>query len=176
MEHCIKQNNAIDIYEEYFTGDTDDLAAETPSAKTLNVYRYGNGMRRSTVGRPLKLNPRDPNPVKRSASYISWYPDDGHKIAVAYSILQFQQMPANMSFDSYIFDVENPNSPDQTIIPSSPLVCLKYNPKDPHVLVGGSYNGLVGTNCMGPPITSPLCAHAFCLQRLLGHTKRPIPG
>lgn len=49
-----------------------------------------------------------------------------------------------MSAESYIWDVENPNMPDQNLIPSSPLCSLKFNPKDPHILVGGSYNGLVG--------------------------------
>jgi dynein intermediate chain 2 len=40
MEHCIKQNNAIDIYEEYFTEDVpEETDVEPPSAKTLNVYR-----------------------------------------------------------------------------------------------------------------------------------------
>jgi hypothetical protein len=39
VEHCIKQNNAVDIYEEYFIDDTDDTAMEAPHAKTLNVYR-----------------------------------------------------------------------------------------------------------------------------------------
>ncbi|KAJ3144254.1 Dynein intermediate chain 2, axonemal [Irineochytrium annulatum] len=124
MEHCIKQNNAIDIYEEYFLDAPDAVAVEPPSAKSLNVYR-------------------DPNPIKRAASYVSWYPDEGHKIAVAYSVLDFQEMPANMSVDSYIWDVENPNTPDQTLTPPSPLVCVKYNPKDPHILVGGCYNGLL---------------------------------
>jgi len=40
MEHCIKQNNAIDIYEEYFVNEADETVMEPPSAKTLNVYRY----------------------------------------------------------------------------------------------------------------------------------------
>ncbi|KAL2916816.1 hypothetical protein HK105_203595 [Polyrhizophydium stewartii] len=124
MEHCIKQNNAIDIYEEYFVEAVDSISAEPPAAKSINVYR-------------------DPNSIKRAASYLSWYPDDGHKIAVAYSVLDFQAMPANMSLDSYIWDVENPNSPEQTLSPNSPIVCIKYNPKDPHILVGGSYNGLL---------------------------------
>lgn len=57
--------------------------------------------------------------------------------------MQFQSMPANMSYDSYIWDIENPSTPEHTIIPASPLVCLKYNPKDPHILVGGCYNGVV---------------------------------
>lgn len=124
MEHCIKQNNAIDIYEEYFADTVESEAIETPSAKSLNVYR-------------------DPNPNPRAATYLSWYPDDGHKIAVAYSNLEFQKTTFGMSNDSYIWDVENPNVPDQTLTPPNPLVCIKYNPKDPHVLVGGTYNGLV---------------------------------
>ena len=48
-----------------------------------------------------------------------------------------------MTNESYIWDVEYPNAPDSKIIPPSPLVCLKYNPKDQHGLIGGMYNGLV---------------------------------
>ena len=40
MEHCIRQNNAIDIYEEYFKDVEDSAADEAPSAKTINVFRF----------------------------------------------------------------------------------------------------------------------------------------
>lgn len=30
-----------------------------------------------------------------------------------------------------------------TLKPISPLVCIEFNPKDTHVLVGGCYNGQV---------------------------------
>ena len=40
MEHCIRQNNAIDIYEEYFEDVHVDEVNEAPSAKTINVFRY----------------------------------------------------------------------------------------------------------------------------------------
>lgn len=41
MEHCIKQNNAIDIYQEYFDDeDPVEVTEEAPSAKTINVFRY----------------------------------------------------------------------------------------------------------------------------------------
>ena len=36
---------------------------------------------------------------------------------------------------------ENPNKPEHVLKPSSPMLCLEYNPKDPHLLVGGCYNG-----------------------------------
>ncbi|KAJ2998119.1 Dynein intermediate chain 2, axonemal [Globomyces sp. JEL0801] len=138
MEHTIKQNNAIDIYQEYFQEAPETHVSDAPSAKSLNVYR-------------------DPNSIKRAATYLSWYPEEGHKIAVAYSVLQFQGMPSNMSLDSYIWDVENPNAPDQTLTPTSPIVCIKYNPKDPHILVGGSYNAYWDTRKGSFPVdTSPL--------------------
>lgn len=56
VEHLIKQNNALDIYEEYFSGTVADHSSEQPYARTLTVFR-------------------DPSPLKRSASYISWHPD-----------------------------------------------------------------------------------------------------
>ncbi|XP_042658458.1 dynein axonemal intermediate chain 2 isoform X3 [Tyto alba] len=123
MEHCVKQNNAIDIYEEYFgEEETAEVEDEPPSAKTINVIR-------------------DPNVTKRTATHLSWHPDTCKKLAVAYSSLEFQQNMKDMSFDSYIWDLENPSKPELVLKPSSPLVSLEYNPKDSHVLVGGCYNG-----------------------------------
>lgn len=40
--------------------------------------------------------------------------------------------------------IENPNRPEMILKPPSGLVCLEYNPKDPHTLVGGCYNGQIG--------------------------------
>ena len=45
MEHCIRQNNAIDIYEEYFDDVAIDEADEPPSAKTINVFRWAGDVR-----------------------------------------------------------------------------------------------------------------------------------
>lgn len=39
MEHCIKQNNALDIYEEYFEDIDVEEIDEAASAKTINVFR-----------------------------------------------------------------------------------------------------------------------------------------
>ncbi|XP_074647572.1 dynein intermediate chain 3, ciliary-like isoform X2 [Tubulanus polymorphus] len=122
MEHCIRQNNAIDIYEEYFDDIESDLSEEQPSAKTINVFR-------------------DPNEIKRTATHISWFPDGPRKLAIAYATMEFQGASADTSMDSYIWDVENPNKPEMTLKPVSPLVCVEYNPKDSHVLLGGCYNG-----------------------------------
>ncbi|XP_072226733.1 dynein axonemal intermediate chain 2 [Leuresthes tenuis] len=125
MEHCICQNNAIDIYEQYFEDEEDaEESQEPPSAKTINIFR-------------------DPNEVKRTVTGLSWHPDGGRKLAAAYSCLEFQKTSRDMCLDSYIWDVENPNRPEMTLKPVSLLVCLDYNPKDSHTLVGGSYNGQI---------------------------------
>ncbi|XP_055448089.1 dynein axonemal intermediate chain 2 isoform X2 [Psammomys obesus] len=125
MEHCIKQNNAIDIYQEYFDDEEAvEVTEEAPSAKTINVFR-------------------DPQEIKRTATHLSWHPDGNRKLAVAYSCLNFQRAPMGMSHDSYVWDLENPNRPEIALKPSSPLITLEYNPKDSHVLLGGCYNGQI---------------------------------
>ncbi len=129
IARCLKQNNTIDIYEDYFAGNNTDHSSEPPSAKGLAVFR-------------------DPNDVKRTATSINWHPDvtAPAKIAVSYSILNFQDprfTSSRMPHQSYVWDILNPNTPDSELLPPSPLCCLRFNPKSTDTLVGGSYNGLI---------------------------------
>lgn len=42
MEHCSKQNNATDIYQDFFDDEDEEEVEESeeePSAKTINVFR-----------------------------------------------------------------------------------------------------------------------------------------
>ncbi|GMH43207.1 hypothetical protein BSKO_11129 [Bryopsis sp. KO-2023] len=122
MENLVKQNNAIDIYEEFFQDLSEDHSAEVPFAKTLTVFK-------------------DPSNIKRGATYLNWHPDGSRKVAVAYSIMDFQQQPAGMSLSSFIWDVNNPNTPDFEMLPPSQLCCTKFNLKDPNLVGAGQYNG-----------------------------------
>ena len=109
-------------------------------------------------------NCRDPSGVRRAANHISWYADGARKLAVSYCNLEFQGSNSDSFIDSYIWDVgkvkmtkrhffrdqirlsfavENPTKPELSLKPISPLVCVEFNPKDTHQLVGGSYNGQV---------------------------------
>jgi len=124
LEHALLQNNSIDIYEEYFDSQFVDHSEEPPAARTLAVFR-------------------DPCTPRRTATCISWFPDQARKVAVSYAILQFQKQPEGMSTSSYIWDVNNPNFPELEITPASALCSLEFNPKDPHILIGGCYNGLL---------------------------------
>ena len=86
-EQCIKQNNAIDIYEDYFENPDEATQCEKPEAKTVHVFRDPA----STYRRPI--------------SAISWCPDGGSKIAIAYCNLEFQATHPDTSKESYVFNV-----------------------------------------------------------------------
>ena len=128
VEKAAMQNNTVNIYEEYFDGTWIDHSSEPPSAKGLAVFR-------------------DPCEVRRTASSIDWHPDS-NRLAVTYSVLSFQDSrffdeKTSLPMQSYIWDIQNPNSPLRELLPSSSLCCLRYNPKQPEHLVGGCYNGLI---------------------------------
>jgi len=128
VEAAVRQNNCVDIYQPYFEGATLDLASEPPSARGTAVFR-------------------DPAPVKRSVTAVSWHPE-GTRIAVAYAVLRFQDermTAARLPPASYIWDTSNPNAPIIELSPPSPLVSVRFNAKTPDILCGGSYNGLVHT-------------------------------
>ncbi len=67
---CMRQNNTINVYEDYFSGEEAVHRSEPPFAKGTAVYR-------------------DPSAIKRTVSSIDWHPDGG-RFAVSYSVLNFQ--------------------------------------------------------------------------------------
>lgn len=86
MEHCILQNNAINIYESYFDEEENMTPVyEKYHYKTLNVFR-------------------DPLKNRRSVQHISWSPDGGTHLAASYCNLAFQQS-LNVDTSSYVWDV-----------------------------------------------------------------------
>lgn len=123
----VKQNNTINIYEKYFEDAYEDHSSEPPSAKGMAVLR-------------------DPSDIQRTATCIDWYQDGATRIAVSYAIGKFQDsrlMQKTLPVKSYIWDVQKPNTPESSVHPSSPLLSLRFNPKNPETLIGGCYNGLV---------------------------------
>eukprot|EP01086_Lenisia_limosa_P012147 TRINITY_DN3975_c0_g1_i1.p1 TRINITY_DN3975_c0_g1~~TRINITY_DN3975_c0_g1_i1.p1 ORF type:complete len:515 (-),score=76.23 TRINITY_DN3975_c0_g1_i1:1-1488(-) len=124
MEEKVMQNNAINIYEEYFSDAVADHSSEPASARIATSFR-------------------DPLSTLRSPTSYSFHPEGDNKVAVAYSIMEFQRGGPDLPLSSFIWDLSNPTEPAQEILPSSPLCCLEYSKNDPHALAGGSYNGLI---------------------------------
>lgn len=100
VQRCMKQNNTVNIYEEYFEGIENDHCSEPPFAKGLAVFR-------------------DPSQVTRSATSVNWHPEGSNngKVAVSYSVLNFQDerlsnpnMPASVSFDAMQLRISFPQS------------------------------------------------------------------
>jgi dynein intermediate chain 2, axonemal len=94
---------------------------QTPSASTVTMLH-------------------DPAPAPRAVSMADWSAD-GAKVAAAYAIMDFQQQPANMSLHSYVWDLQNPNTPEYTMQPLSQIVSARFNLKDPNIVGAGLYNG-----------------------------------
>lgn len=84
---------------------------------------------------------RDPSGVRRGAQAISWQPDGSGRVAVAYSVLEFQRQPAGMPATSHVWDVTSPGVPEAPLAAPSPLVTLAFNLKDHNLVGGGQYNG-----------------------------------
>ena len=63
-EEVIKENNAIDIYEQYWEGETEGYATEAASPHTLTQLL-------------------DPSPSRRGAQYICWHPDGSRRVCLS---------------------------------------------------------------------------------------------
>lgn len=86
MEHRILQNNAVNIYESYFSDVEAMPLVERSTSRTTNVYR-------------------DPSTVKRPITHLSWSPDGGTRLAVTHCNLEFQRAPPDLSTHSYIWEI-----------------------------------------------------------------------
>ncbi len=117
----MSQNNAIDIYEQYFAGLAPDHGGAAPSARTLTVLR-------------------DPCAVRRPVSSVSWHPD-ASKVVLSHALLAFQQQPAGMPLESHVWDVSRPTEPEAVLCGPSPLVVSRFNVKDANLVGSGQYNG-----------------------------------
>jgi len=122
-QKCIRQNNEIDLFEEYFLGETPEHQVEPITTKTQMIFK-------------------DPNAIKRAVTKIAWHPETSDpRIGAAYAMLRFQQCPPNMPKASYIWNLQNPNKPEKTLEAPSPLCTMVFNHKINDIIVGGSYNG-----------------------------------
>ena len=84
---------------------------------------------------------RDHSDKDRSAIHCSWHPDGGRSLAVAHANLGFQS--DSSITESYVWNVENSNKPENILRPPSMALCLEYNPKDSHVILAGLHSGQV---------------------------------
>jgi len=121
---CLEQNNTIDLFEIYFQNQEPDHMPENLTMKTIALFK-------------------DVSDESRSVTKIGWHPEGPTKIVGSYSNLRFQRMSEDMPMASFIWDINERNTPVMELRCTSPLICCQYNHKNPDLLIGGSYSGLV---------------------------------
>lgn len=127
IEPCLVQNNTMNIYEHYFENLEPPPVFETPEHKTINVYR-------------------DVRPQHRRVNHFSWSPDRGSKLAVSHCDIEFLRIYTNRRLtysESFIWDVEKPNTPMIRLGGPHPMMCLEFGVKDWNVLISGMTSGQV---------------------------------
>ncbi|RXG60804.1 Dynein intermediate chain 3, ciliary, partial [Armadillidium vulgare] len=123
MEHCIRQNNAVDIYEGYFEGFSQPIIGEDEPVKTVNVIR---------------------DPMEgRMVTGLAFSPYPNTKIATAYSSTVFMGLCQNTPKDSFLWDINTSSKPELILKGPSWLQVLEFNPKDPNIIGAGCNNGQV---------------------------------
>ncbi|CAD0205680.1 unnamed protein product [Chrysodeixis includens] len=133
LDRLVLQNNAIDMYQTYYT-EMDTLpAVEHNSCRTVNQFQ--------DVGINTS---EDSNVPRRPITSICWQPEGGHHFAATYVGVD-QNRQTTSPVTAFIWNVDNPNNPETVLGPPCPMLDLQYNPKDIHVLAGGLINGQVCT-------------------------------
>ena len=125
MEERVRQNNAVEIYTDYFQVNfskaqppvfwttwqaKDELTDwEQSEAKTAMVYADPT---------------RGISGSRRPVSAISWCPDGGSKLAIGYCSPEFQGVSETCPAQGYTFVVEDPTKHCDTLSCPSPLTSL----------------------------------------------------
>ncbi|XP_055935768.1 dynein intermediate chain 3, ciliary-like [Argiope bruennichi] len=122
VEQVIMENNSIDIYEEYFSGERIKEKDEI-DFQVVNVFG-------------------DPDKIARKLVDISWS-EDSRKIAAAYSIDGLDIPATDICLDSYVWDLENCLHPFCVLKPELSINCLEFNPGYIDLLLGGYSSGQI---------------------------------
>ena len=122
VEWAVKQNNTLNIYEDYFPEE--DRATSWPecSVKTVAIYkdaREGEG---------------------RGVTSAAWAVG-GDRIALAYCRQEYLVRHSEEDRTSFIFSVEDPSEPLQSLQPDQALSCVEWSSRDPAQLASGGVAG-----------------------------------
>lgn len=82
------------MFEEYFENEISEHIVENLSTKTIMLFKDHSEI------------------CKRSVTELSWHPENSDRLAAAYSIMRFQQMPDKMETRAFVWNTHNPNEYD----------------------------------------------------------------
>lgn len=123
FDYFIQQNNAVEIYEQYFKGMDETLAFEKPTVKLNNEYR---------------------DPDKRPISSVCWTHEDDPKLVATYCSKRYPVAgPVNDNFTCHVWALENPHYPASEFLPPTACWVIACSPINPAIIVGGLDDGRV---------------------------------
>ena len=131
-EEKVRQNLALEIYEEYF--DREDPATEPEDAGVKTIISYPDPSRLLAGGGEA-----------RPVSGISFSPGDGDKMAISYCSPEFlEAVTWSLPTCGYILDLRDPTRHLASLCSESCLTNIQYGgSRQPSVLAGGCYSGQV---------------------------------
>ena len=147
VEDLVRQNNAVDIYTDYFA-DVEPLTLEPPEISTLTALRHPSG-------------------VRREVQAMVWHNFKYEILATAFASETGNQGHGLCT----IFDINRPTAPLTNLSSLSSVLCLAYNLREASILGAGQRNGqfaLFDTR-QGPEpvgVTDPQCSHTDCLTAM----------
>lgn len=135
MNHYVDQNNAIEMYQAYFSSMSPQEPVEKCSIRIANVFR---------------------DEFNRPVTCVAWTHETNSKLVAAYSHkINMPEIDNNTPTDCYIWDVSRQTEPIHTLKPDFSCWQLACSPVDPELLVAGLENGTVavfdireGVNCL----------------------------
>lgn len=147
VEDLVRQNNAIDIYTDYFA-DVESLTLEPPGISTLTVLRHPLG-------------------IRRAVQALAWSTNNHDTITTAFDAEKSDQGHGPCA----IFDLARPTAPLTTLSPTSPVLCLAYNLREHNLIGMGQRNGqfaLFDVRQSPDPVgfTDPQHSHSDCLTAM----------
>ena len=123
-EKYVKQNNCINIFEEYFEEEDSITSIKPTQVGSIAVFKD-----------PIS------NQNDRSINKVCWSPQ-GDKVAMAFCNTEYlAYYDRNIDSRSLVYDVSNPLHPIMKLTPHSPLMTLQYNKREHNILVGGTLSG-----------------------------------
>lgn len=122
----INKNNSINIYEEYFKSDSLENEEEDFNIKSI-----------------LVLKDKMDTKYKRFVSNVKWSSDNSYKMAVAYSIPNYQTNVKNSAKSCLVYDLNKISNPYHILYCKSFIKCLRFNHKNSDLLLGGGYDGTI---------------------------------
>lgn len=123
LTKCIKQNNAIEMYDMFFKNMRPVLPIEKTAIQLNNAYRD-----------------KDQRPI----GSMCWTFEDDSKLIVGYCDKRFPiKGSLNRNLSCSVWNLENPNEPEQIFLPPSACWQATASPNNPSLIIGGLEDGRV---------------------------------